>query len=286
MHRRALASTLVLLVGCPLDDDDDDFAHLGEAWPTSDLGITPVAHDGNFVASDDDQVCYELGRVLGWEMAAEMKGFKVDPPATTTRAATTITVEQPSLGFTTTPGHQLVGLIVKGADAFNVYDYRDSAIVEDWHLHAPYKNGHIPAISHYNVCVEPAPPDPIGEQGCTPGYWRNHLDRWLGAAPSDSFDATFGVDAFDSNVTLGAAISLGGGGVHALARHATAALLNARGGIANIDDGASVLYPLTAQRVIKLVRTAVANGTVDETAQLFDTYNNLGFPLHGTPATP
>lgn len=280
MRRLAL---LVALVGCP---DDEDFAHLGEAWPQSDRGITPVAYDGNFVASDDDQVCYELGRLLGWDMPAEMKGFKVDPPTSTTRPTVAITVEQPSLAFVTSAGHALVGLIVKGANAFNVYDYRDSGIRDDAHLHAPYKNGHTPAISHYNVCVEPAPPDPTGEQGCTPGYWRNHLDRWSGASPSDSFDATFGVDAFDSEVTLGAAISLGGGSVQALARHATAALLNAEGGIPNPDDGGTVAYPLTARRVIKLVRSALSEGTIEQTAQLFDEYNNLGCPLHGTPAFP
>src|SRR6185503_18492002 len=128
MRGPVLAAVLVL-VGCP--DDSADFGYLGEAWPKSDQGITPIAHDGNFVASDDDQVCYELGRLLGWEMTDEMKGFKVDPPESTIRVGGTITVEQPSLGFVTTPGHELVGLIVKGANAFNVYDYRDSGIVED-----------------------------------------------------------------------------------------------------------------------------------------------------------
>lgn len=65
--------------------------------------------------------------------------------------------------------------------------------------------------------------------GCSQGYWRTHLERWsaTGYATGDDFDATFGVDLFDPDVTLGEAVQLGGGHPNDLARHGTAALLNA-----------------------------------------------------------
>jgi hypothetical protein len=54
-------------------------------------------------------------------------------------------------------------------------------------------------------------------------------DSWgpTGYTPGDDFDAPFGVDLFNPDITLGEAVNLGGGGVHKLARHGTAALLSA-----------------------------------------------------------
>jgi len=42
------------------------------------------------------------------------------------------------------------------------------------------------------------------KEGCTPGYWRNHLDRWAETpySPTDDFDATFGTNLFNPDVTL------------------------------------------------------------------------------------
>jgi hypothetical protein len=275
---RYIVVPLLLLASCP--DDEEDFADLGRAWPESDQGITPTSFDGNFVASDDDQVCYELNRLMGWDVTEEMKGFKVDPPET-------ITVEQPSLGFVMNEGFQMLGVIVKGADAYNLYDYRDIAVTSDAHLHSPYKHDKLPAISHYNVCHMPDPPV-SGNEGCTPGYWRNHTDRWLGVALTADFDATFRTDAFGTNIDLATAVNLEGGGRNALARHATAALLNAYGGVPNLDDADTVAYPLKPAKVIALVKAAFASGDptfIEATKDLLDANNNLGCPLHGTPAT-
>jgi len=93
----------------------------------------------------------------------------------------------------------------------------------------------------------PVVPPPAGE-GCTPGYWRNHLEDWppTGYAPGDDFDATFGVNYFNPNITLGTAINLGGGGVRRLARHGTAALLS--------SSHPDVNYPYTPAEVIALVQ--------------------------------
>lgn len=93
------------------------------------------------------------------------------------------------------------------------------------------------------------PPPPTGNQGCTPGYWRQdqHLDSWKVYSPGADFDATFGVNFFNPNITLLQAVALGGGGNNALARHGVAALLNAAA-------GSGVSYAYTTAQVIAIVR--------------------------------
>lgn len=93
--------------------------------------------------------------------------------------------------------------------------------------------------------LECAPP---GGEGCTPGYWKNHLEDWppTGYSPNDDFDTTFGVDLFSRDITLDVAVNAKGGGVKKLARHGTAALLSA----AHPD----VAYPFTEAEVIALVQ--------------------------------
>ncbi len=99
-------------------------------------------------------------------------------------------------------------------------------------------------------------------EGCTPGYWRNHFEHWppTGYSPGDDFDSIFGVNFFTPDKTLGETIWLGGGGVKKLARHGTAALLNAA--------HPEVAYPLSVAEVI----AAVQAGDADTLAA----YNELG----------
>jgi hypothetical protein len=249
-------------------------------------GITPSVFSGNFVAVDDDQICYEI---FGSTATEEMRGFKVDPPTNFENAAVKVTV-QPNgqyLDWESKEGYEVLAFVVKGADAYNLYDYLGTGFTWDKDLHSPVKNNKLPAISHYNACYQPTEP-PEGDQGCTPGYWRNHFDRWLGASTSDDFDATFGVDAFAPDITLGQAAWLGGGGVNALARHATAALLNSFGGVPNAD-GTTVAYPYSTAEVLAMVQAAFdgddTTGTVESIKDLFAAANELGCPLGGTPAT-
>jgi hypothetical protein len=82
-----------------------------------------------------------------------------------------------------------------------------------------------------------------GIEGCTPGYWKNHIDTWEGGIDirvagidktiypdslvSDVFDVTFaGPYAGYNDLTLEEALNQGGGGFKALLRHGVAALLN------------------------------------------------------------
>jgi hypothetical protein len=65
-----------------------------------------------------------------------------------------------------------------------------------------------------------------GDEGCSQGYWKNHLNSWgpTGYNTGDSYNEVFGVPY---NKTLLGALESGGGGEYALGRQAVAALLNA-----------------------------------------------------------
>lgn len=115
-----------------------------------------------------------------------------------------------------------------------------------------------------------------GKQGCTPGFWKNHVSTWEGYSSSQKFNAVFGV-SYKSSLTLGDALKLGGGGFAALARHATAALLNAAH-----DD---VDYGLTSSEIIALVKNAFATGNSEPLKNRLDSLNNAGCSIdaHGRP---
>jgi hypothetical protein len=116
------------------------------------------------------------------------------------------------------------------------------------------------------------PPPPPGDEGCTPGFWKQsqHLDAWVGFAPTDTFEAVFGVDV-PGDPSLLQALNARGGGINALERHAVAALLNA--------SSPDVDYPLTVSEVIAKVQAAIANGTIEQTKNEFESFNELGCPL-------
>jgi hypothetical protein len=276
---RTLALPLALALAMPV-------AALTPPPPgTSDQGVVPLAFPGNFVASDDDQVCYELSRLghIG-EVTTDMVGLKVDPPTNYWNNWINIQLSDNNRSLEWWSTNATVhAFIIKGGPSYHVYNYVGSGLTSDASLVSPLRNGKLPQISHYNVCYSiDVPPD---DQGCTPGYWRNHADRWFGVAPGDSFNTTFGVTLFNPDITLGTAIQLQGGGGNALARHATAGLLNAYGGVANAD-GTTVAYPFEVAEVIQMVQDALASGEIEDTKSLLDATNNLGCPLSGTSAVP
>lgn len=138
----------------------------------------------------------------------------------------------------------------------------------------------------------PAAADKVGEQGCTPGYWKNHTDNWYedkaNTVRSYETDDLFG-DVFkvDYDVTLIKALQGGGGkglkgAKKILARAATAALLNAA------HEGLG--YPLRRNRatdagpaLIAAVQEAWASEnrrTMLRLARFLDDLNNLGCPLN------
>jgi hypothetical protein len=112
------------------------------------------------------------------------------------------------------------------------------------------------------------PPEEDECEGCTPGFWKNHVGAWAGTPyePTDDFDATFGVDYFDPDLTLCEALWNGGGGVNALGRHAVAALLNSAHGVVD--------YCLTD----KDIEDAVENMDKGTLADFNEQYCPLGGP--------
>ena len=119
-------------------------------------------------------------------------------------------------------------------------------------------------------------PPPTG-QGCTPGYWKNHTERWpsTGYSTSQDFNTVFGVvgnpNAFNPSLTLLQAAKNGGGGLNALGRHAVAALLSS-----------SVLpnYGLTTTQVIQDVHDAIVSKSYEATKNLLAQLNMQGCPLN------
>jgi hypothetical protein len=114
-------------------------------------------------------------------------------------------------------------------------------------------------------------------EGCTPGYWKNvrmHGCNWAvaGYTTSQDFDAVFGVDIFDPNLTLIQALNNGGGGWDALGRHAVAALLSAA--------HADVDYGLTVTEVIAKVQAAYAADDPEMYKNELAMYNEMGCPLN------
>lgn len=120
----------------------------------------------------------------------------------------------------------------------------------------------------------PPPPPPPGGQGCTPGYWKQsqHFDSWVGYSPGQSFEAVFGRDV-SGTPTLLQALGMNGGGINALMRHATAALLNA-------STGSGVNYGMTAAQVISAFQAAYDSGDYETQKNAFAARNEAGCPLN------
>ncbi len=124
----------------------------------------------------------------------------------------------------------------------------------------------IPAAMPVMAC------DGCGTQGLTPGYWKNHVEAWVGYAPDQGFDAVFGTNALPG-VTLLEALNLKGGGLNALARHAVAALLN--------TAHPEIEYACaTSGALIADVVAAIDGGdeAIEALKDQLDEYNNAGVP--------
>lgn len=125
----------------------------------------------------------------------------------------------------------------------------------------------------------------IGDEGCTPGYWKNHTDSWppTGYSTGQTVQSVFSAATAypdQGSATLLAALNFGGGpgvtgGAEILLRAAVAALLNA--------SHPGVDYPMATASVISKVNTALASGSRDAMltlANTLDAQNNQGCPLN------
>ncbi len=111
---------------------------------------------------------------------------------------------------------------------------------------------------------------PPGNEGCTPGFWKTHSSDYpAGYTPGTTLGSVFtGLSPSYASMTLDQALSLGGGGLNALLRHAAAALLNAAS-----DE---VDYSYTTAEVIAMTNAAIASGSYEATKDVFDAANNSG----------
>lgn len=115
------------------------------------------------------------------------------------------------------------------------------------------------------------PEEEGGNEGFTPGYWKNHTSNWPSPYTTGTkFNTVFGVaNSVSPDLTLLQALKTGGGKEKALLRHATAALLNAA--------HPGVDYPLASvSSVVAFVQAAYASGDFNGAADTLDGYNNLG----------
>ena len=150
------------------------------------------------------------------------------------------------------------------------------------------------ALSLGTMLVGPASATNIGDQGCTPGYWKNHTSSWQEYQPTSLLQSAsfpdgkaFELGAFTAkwgNATFKDALSFKGGpgldgAFQILMRASAAAFLNAA------HEGLG--YPLRRFREPGTMQDSVnaALGSGDRDAMLalateLDGYNNLGCPLN------
>ena len=133
-----------------------------------------------------------------------------------------------------------------------------------------------------------------GDEGLTPGFWKNHPELWAVYDPNQAWTSVFadpitidmGKKTENSDPTLLEVLGAKGGineaeNVYdALARHAVAAILNAAHG--DVD------YPLSTASIISQVNEVINNGINTDAEPLKDTlegYNQLGggIDAHGNP---
>jgi hypothetical protein len=125
----------------------------------------------------------------------------------------------------------------------------------------------------------------IGQEGCTPGYWKNRTSNWEEYSPSTQLGTIFTSLAGTkyATTTLLQALSLKGGSTldgatQTLLRAAAAAVLNAA------HEGVGYPYRRFGEfKIIEKVDAALASGnraTILNLATTLDQVNNLGWPLN------
>ncbi|MDP8910956.1 MAG: hypothetical protein M3M94_02680 [Actinomycetota bacterium] len=132
----------------------------------------------------------------------------------------------------------------------------------------------------------PAGAHKIGNEGCTPGYWKNHTSNWQEYRPSSRLGYNFAIPArlagFRDDTFLQALKYKGGSGVNGAARilfrSAVAAYLNAA------HEGVGYPYrrfrePGNLQRQVNRALASLDRQTMLALAKKLDQANNLGCPL-------
>lgn len=134
-----------------------------------------------------------------------------------------------------------------------------------------------------SIPATPPPPPPPGGEGCTPGYWKNHLGAWAptGYAPGQALSSVFSAAGLGSlgSKTLLQALGFGGGPTvtakkKILLRAAVASLLSAAH--PDVSFGAS---PATVISAVNAALESNSAATILGLADDLDRRNNAGCPL-------
>lgn len=292
MNSKALVagvSALGLIAGVAIAQS---FGAPQPAYPVSFEGITPTQVAGNDPnqshGKTEADVCRELvGSGIDGIPDDQLRWFRRNVPedvppdgddnVKVARDATNTYLAWAAANASTT----VLAIAMKGGNNYHLYSYVTQPETSDSWLASPLAGGsNIAGISHYSICYRF---NPAAFEGCTPGYWRNHTDRWEGYATTDMFNTVFGVAG--PNATLQQVVSAPQT-YGAFAMHAVAALLNSVGGIPN-ENGDKVDYQYTTAEVIAIVQGAYAVGTrkaFNDALALLSAANEAGCPLSGTPA--
>lgn len=133
----------------------------------------------------------------------------------------------------------------------------------------------------------------IGNEGCTPGYWKNHQENWEEYSPTDTLGDHETLDAREfvipdefaayRDVTLADALKLKGGSTiqgasEILFRATVAAYLNAA------HEGVGYPYrrfssPFNILSQVNVALASLDRATILKLAKTLDQANNLGCPL-------
>jgi hypothetical protein len=145
----------------------------------------------------------------------------------------------------------------------------------------------VAAFALGTVLVAPASAVNIGNEGCTPGYWKNHTSNWEEYTTASKLKNNFDLGAFEAkwgDSTFKQALSFKGGpgldgAFQILMRATVAGFLNAA------HEG--VGYPLrrfidpgNMQATVNLALASGDRATMISLAKEYDGYNNLGCPLN------
>jgi hypothetical protein len=133
----------------------------------------------------------------------------------------------------------------------------------------------------------PAGATNIGNEGCTPGYWKNHTSNWEEYSPTNTLDDLFEfpeeLAAFRTKTLLQGLRLRGGsdlsGGAEILMRASVAAYLNAA------HEGLGYPYrrftdPFNLHEQINAALASLDRDTMINLAAELDAANNLGCPLN------
>ena len=129
---------------------------------------------------------------------------------------------------------------------------------------------------------------PLIKEGCTPGYWKNHTESWVGYDPQQQVQEVFNDSRIDDyygleNATLLEALKFGGGrgkegALRIMLRAAVASLLNS----ANPDVGYSVdpQFETVLKYKVSLCFRFWSREQILEFAAMLDGWNNQFCPLN------